>query len=247
MNKISYELILIIIFCVLLFISNFFVINFLLKNNGKYVRIVWFLFSLSVILSFTISFVSRKMGYINETGEFKGAFGDFLGYLLKAALGVTESFYFVLIVSFLIIAPQLLNYILSGINGFAARPIFVEGVYSFFVWGVVKAMVVAAGVYSTISMYAFLDGWSGFEIGKAVGGVFVSTFLLIISFLFLGIYASPMKEVSGDESKKMRRVLRKKFGYIYKFHTWMIRNSKDDKDFENMKKYKFDILNFLSK
>lgn len=219
------------IFTFFIFVLIFVLIEKTLDKNGSDVRIIWFFYFLSFCVTLVLAIAAKKYGAIDEKGKFHGAFGDFLEIALTSALGVEGSVNFAAAIVFVLVIPQVLSYLFSGVNGFGSKQIFVKEIFYGFVWWVVKTLVVASGVMCMISIFAYIDEWPKWNREKAIANIFLSTFVLAISFCFISMYRVPV--TPGDPAKikkykwirKVRIFLNKNIRIIWRMHLWLTRRS----------------------
>lgn len=215
---------------VFLFLCIFLLVEKSLKDNGSDVRVIWYFYFLSICITLVLAKVSRSSGAIDKNGEFHGEIGRVLGLLLKSALGIDGSVKFAVAIVFILVAPQIFSYIFSGINGFGKKPLFVKEIFSGFVWWVAKTLVVAAGVVFVVAFYAYFDEWKNWSRDKAIANVFLSTFVLSLSFCLIGLYRTPL---DGGEKIKIKYMLIRRFRIfsknkikiLWKTHLWLTRRS----------------------
>ena len=152
------------------------------------VRVIWYLFSLAVVLTYLVAAWAKSINAIDDGGRFHGTTGQVISFLLKAALDIESSMLLGLSILVLVFGPQIISYLLSGLTGCAASPILLGGTLSFVTWGLVKTFAVASGVILTVSLYAQFGALGDWSISKTLGSVLLSTMLIAIAFITLYVY-----------------------------------------------------------
>jgi uncharacterized membrane protein len=116
------------------------------KQPG-YIRIVWYLFSLAVVLFSIVFLWAVNVGAINQEGEYNGDTGAVLKSVIDFILDLNKDFVVLNVVLALILLPQFISYTLSGLTGHATSPSLVKEAVSFWSWGLVKSLAVVSGVF----------------------------------------------------------------------------------------------------
>lgn len=160
----------------------------LAQKHPSDVRVVWYLFALSATISALLAHWAQGYGAIDSTGNFQGTTGAALSFLLKASLDVESSTAFCLAIIAVVLIPQIVSYLLSGLSGCAQAPIFISSTVSFFAWGLVKSLTVASGVVLVVPLYAYLNKWSNATGNEALGMALLSAQLIGFAFVVLAIY-----------------------------------------------------------
>ena len=196
--------------------------NRLANRHGGDVRVVWYLFSLSVVCTLVAALWATDIGAIDAVGVFQGRWGAMINWLLKFMLDLETDLKIFAALLAIFVAPQMANYLLSGLFGCASAPIFVGKAFGFFIWSVVKSFVVASGILSTVSIYGWAHGWMEWSVKGAVSMLLLSLMLLSMSFWILHVY----RDVGGDEAAKSLapRALRVQ-RFFGRLHVWFTRKS----------------------
>lgn len=206
------------LFCVILiFLSNV----KLARRNAADVRVVWYLFSLSGSLAFVLSFWAESSGVVDKQGEFHGTFGEVLSFLLHAVTDVNAGVLICVAISFLIMAPQIFCYVLSGLSGCASAPIFMSWTLSFLVWGSVKSLSFASGVILVVPTYAYFSDWSGVTGSSVHAMSFLSVMLMAIAFWVLVLYRGLFRFPDRARNLLPKTVQKIVFGT----NDWLTRNT----------------------
>lgn len=153
------------------------VVSLIRRRHGTEVRVVWYLFSLAVVVVAGIAWHAISVGAIDEGGNFHGKYGEFIKDALNFMLDLKGGVFWATAAFVLFLLPQLLSYVLSGVSGCASAPLFISGSFDFLVWGCLKAFVTCAGINFSIGLLC-------------LGGLISSDFkmapiLLPFSFLLL--------------------------------------------------------------
>lgn len=172
-------------------LSNIFIYyagSIIRKRNESDIRVIWYFYGLTVVLSFLIGAWSVNTKAINNTGNFEGVHGNFVHTIIASALDINLSFYILVSVFSLIITPQIISYILSGAFGVAKAPRFINESMSFLVWGIVKTFIVASGITTTIPLFGLCLSWDSFSPSKALAWFLLSFVFCSFSFLLVLAY-----------------------------------------------------------
>lgn len=191
--------------------------NSLKKSHGRDIRIVWYFFSLSTVVTFLVAIWAIKEGAINTDGNFQGSYGPTLQALLSFMLDLKTDFFILGTIVSIIIIPQLITYLLSGISGSASSPLFIDSSKDIFVWGAIKSFAICAGIIFTLSIFSFAEGWM--DLNKFLESIiFVTLALLMFSFLTLLPYRDTDK-VIDDLEKLTPNFIVLRLQSIHKFCT----------------------------
>lgn len=166
----------------------------LADQNGADIRAVWYLFSLAFISTGVAIIWAGSIGAVDGQGSFQGDLGVVLNEFLKFMLDLNTDLNVFCTILATTLFPQFISYILSGFFGCASAPLFVGGSIRFFIWGVVKSFVVAAGIILNFSVYGYFNNWIDWN-GKGAAAMSSMSGLLLIQSLFIlylyhDIYAS---------------------------------------------------------
>lgn len=208
-------------FCVIGLIWFIKYTNILLsRSHSSDVRIVWYLFSLSLVVSLGVSIWALNYGALDSAGKYQGNAGMILKKLVDLVMDIEADFIVFGGIVAIVVLPQFLAYILSGLSGSATSPRFVKGSTIFFVWSIVKSLAVAAGVVVAFDLVAIWMSWA--DLKFAVSCPFFATIIIAFAFLLLAIYRDTPTVVSD-----IRRVSPKLVKSLEVCHQWMCRASKE--------------------
>lgn len=169
------------------------------KHEGD-IRIIWYFFSLTLVISHIIGFWATGNGAIDASGSFVGGAGAFIEKLITSTLNVELSLYIMAAVVALILLPQFLCYIFSGIFGVAASPIYVGESISFLIWGLIKTFIVVSGVATTILLFGYFLSWKSFNTENIIAWTLISLAFCFFSFITLLLYRE-YEEMLNDIKK----------------------------------------------
>lgn len=158
------------------------------RKHGSDIRVIWYFFALATTLSFILAHWASSYGAIDSKGTFQGASGEVLSFLLTASLDLHSSIVFCFVVVAILLVPQFISYVLSGLAGCASSPILVGSSIWIVAWGLIKSLAVASGVSLVIPLYAHLNQWSGSTDQQAFGMALLSLMLLSLAFTAVFIY-----------------------------------------------------------
>lgn len=156
--------------------------------HGSDVRIVWYFFALALTATLLIAWWASGAGAIDAAGSFRGKAGSLLLGLLKITVDVGGGLKFYGGAVALIVVPQMISWALSGLAGCAAAPILVGPALRFFMWSIVKTLVIAAGVVLGATLYGSWQNWTGLTSSRVLeltGSAFVlvaSSFVTVYLF-----------------------------------------------------------------
>lgn len=181
-----------------MFLAGILVVGFLwlMHYSGKMlrtkhdsdIRVVWYFYGLTVVISSLIGLWAVNYGAINSSGSFVGEAGAFINNLIKASVDINLSIIIILAFLSLVLLPQFICYLFSGVYGVAKSPIYISESLSFLIWGVVKTFVVVSGVTTTITLFGAVLSWKSFDINNILGWILLSMSFCLFSFLTLMMY-----------------------------------------------------------
>lgn len=178
------------------------------ERHGTDVRVVWYLFSLASIATWIVALWASGIGAIDNQGEFKGELGATVHAILKFMLDLDTDVKIFTAILAMVLLPQVASYFLSGLFGCASAPIFVGEAIRFFVWGIVKSFVVAAGILLSAALYGYFAEWSAWSIKGAASMCSMSCLLLMLSFAVLYVYRDMHASIEGPTSNRLLRLRR---------------------------------------
>ncbi len=191
----------------------------LADKNGTDVRVVWYLFSLAVVATCIAAVWASSVGAIDDKGVFQGELGAAVNALLKFMLDLDTDLKIFSAILAMVLLPQITSYGLSGLFGCASAPIFVGGAIRFFVWGIVKSFVVAAGIVLSVALYGYFNSWNGWGAKGAASMSSLSGLLLMLSFSMLYLYRDLHAAVEKPLPNRFPKIQR----MVASVHGWLTR------------------------
>ena len=179
-----------IISAVIVFISCVFIIwaatEQLKHKHGKDIRIVWYGFWLSFVVTFEISLWAVGYGAINTQGSFEGSLGQLLRTIMGHLLDLNADVAVILGIVSIITLPQFFSYVLSGLSGCASRPLYIGESWTFLIWFLVKSFAGCGGIILAVASYSMYRGWSTFTAGVAL--IDTAAMLITLALIVLHLY-----------------------------------------------------------
>ncbi len=158
------------------------------RGHRSYIQVVSYCFSFSFIVTIFVAIWANRVGAIDAQGLYHGKFGDLISYALEFTLDLNGELVIILALWSLLILPQLLSYVISGIFGCASDLIlFRQGSVVAF-WILVKSFSAASGVVAAIGPIGYLYSWNEFTPLKVSLSILVSALLIFIAFGSLFLY-----------------------------------------------------------
>lgn len=151
-------------------------------------RVISYLFSLSFVCTCIAALWASSIGALDGAGVFQGRWGSLVNRLLIFMLDLETDIKVFLAILAIFVIPQITSYLLSGLFGCAAAPIFVGRAVSFFVWSVVKSITVASGIVFTVALYGWASGWTSWSLKGAASMLWSSFMFIAVAFGFLYAY-----------------------------------------------------------
>jgi hypothetical protein len=115
------------------------------KNHVHEIYVIWLFFSFFFVLFFFLHVLAAE-SHVELEGVFgpseKATFTAVLGYLRDGEAEIKM----VLAIVGLVVLPQWMTYILSGLSGAASPPLFVSQITSLAIWSLVKFSAALAGI-----------------------------------------------------------------------------------------------------
>lgn len=197
--------------------------------RGKYassVHIIWYLFSLSVCAAFIGLRWARAVGAMDATGNPGNETGKWVVAVMNFSMDLQADFYVLSALVLLVVGPQCLSYVFSGLFGCASRPRFVSFWVSVFTWGMAKSFAITAGVLLVVDGFGSIQRWHGFDAKFAIKYACLALILLLFAF------AAMLGQASVDEipilanSRGFEPVRR----WLGRIDQWMVRHRGDELD-----------------
>jgi hypothetical protein len=126
------------------------------RDHAHHVHTLWYVFSLTLcsvsVLFFYIHENARTLASTPLNGT--TAIGQIVVILMKASMDVREELYILATLSALLILPQVLSYLISGIFGCGSPPILVSTISRIVTWSLIKFFCVLSGILAAQSIAA---------------------------------------------------------------------------------------------
>jgi hypothetical protein len=191
------------------------------EHHGDDIRIIWYFFSLTFVISYIIGLWATSNGAIDSSGSFVGEAGDFINKLLTATLDIKLSIYLILAILALILIPQFMCYLLSGIFGVASSPLYISESIKFLIWGLIKTFIIVSGVTAAILLFGSFSSWKSFELKNIFGWSLISLAFCFFSFMTLLLYRESEKMLADIKEIMPNRLL----DPLIKLHNFFTRHS----------------------
>lgn len=189
------------------------------KHQGD-LNIVWYFFSLSLTATTVLTMFAIEIGAVDKAGRSQGRTGEILAGLLKIFIDLNADVAFAIALISLVLVPQILTYLLSGLFGCAKNLFFVEGSVSLFVWFVVKSLVVTSGIGIAVATFGMVNGWPHAELMAVLTIIDICLFLMAFAFSFLSFYRDTAGWIQGMKERMPESFV----AFARQVHKFMVRN-----------------------
>jgi hypothetical protein len=189
--------------------------NRLAQKHDNDIRVIFYFFSLSLVISMIIIIWAVNSGAISNKGDFSGDIGQYLDKLLKFMLDLKTDVLSMAAIFIIITIPQAISYILSGLFGCASNPKYISASFSFLIWGVVKSLITGAGILFSLILSGFIFSWN-WQPNSLWSLFFTVSSLIGCSFLVLWMYRDS-QNTHFDNDKKSTNI-------ASTIHSWFTRN-----------------------
>jgi hypothetical protein len=192
------------------------------KRNGTDVWLLWYLFSLTVVITSLVIWIGIGLGYISDNGGFKGGDENILSKLLHLSLDLELDLKILFGLFSIVAIPQLCAYFIAGLWGCGRPTFFISEALKFLAWNFVKSVVVADGVFLTVIIAAALNGWLKPRMVELI--LLFSFVCAFMSLAFIVALSIRDSESIYDDLKKVPRItkLLEKWKPV---HVWLTRKS----------------------
>lgn len=154
---------------------------------------------------------ASSIGIIDTQGAFQGAIGVRLNSFLKFMLDLNADIAIFSSILTIILLPQFVSYGMSGLFGSASAPLFVGATIRFFIWSIVKSLLVVAGIVLAFAFYGYFSHWDGWSAKGSASMASLSGLLLMLSFSILYVYrdvhAAVETPLTTNRSLKLKKIL----------------------------------------
>lgn len=193
----------------------------LVPTRSNAVSMLWYFFSLAFVLTILIKWVASANQWIDVHGAATGEIGKFILGLSEDALNIEADLFLALGIPVIVIAPQLLCYVLSGLCKCASPPRWIWATVQMFFYGMAKSFIVAGGVLSPLAWFGYRWG----QIPTVLDLVAVETFALMLTafaFLFL-VYAGYVEDMRNIVSMSVDKWTENP-SWPVRLHRWMTKD-----------------------
>jgi len=189
------------------------------RKSRSDLRAIWYLLSLSVVVTFIFASWAIQNGALDERGSYVGNAGSVFKRFIDFSMDVTLEAQMLAVMVGVTVLPQFFSYVLSGLSGYASSPVFVGKIFCIAFWSLIKSFLVCAGCLFSIGIFSAYKGW----IFQKAGGFLVPVFFseTIICFSFYGVCVYREAQIFPEEFKKMFPKLR---SILVSIHQWFTRN-----------------------
>lgn len=190
--------------------------HLLSKRNGGDIRVVWYFFSLTALISFGLAQIAISIEAIKD-GDFVGKYGELLSTLISVMLDFEKDFWIVTGIAGIITVPQFTSYILSGLSGNAKSPILMHESLTFVVWGIIKSLVVCAAILISLGIMVLLGYFKGSgDLPKYLSGT--GLYSLLLAYCIITVYR---------EAEALTGWLVKHLPCLKALHQWFTRKERN--------------------
>ena len=205
----------------------------------------------------------------SKSAPYSETVGKLLQMWVTSSQDIDQEALILLGIFWLLIVPQVLSYLTSGVFGCASKPVFVSKITSFIAWSFIKGLVVLSGL-NAITLYAiFFMRLSprGFSYTLIEQGFILCLFQITMSFFVLMVYYKASSVLSALANSKRLELAYRVHQRLTRHREkpekdpeveitlmekyYVVRSIFDDVDavvglFADAKKYKGEIENFMS-
>jgi hypothetical protein len=162
-------------------------ILFVRRDHPDHVHTLWYIFSLTLCLvSLLFYYIFKNATSIQDT-LLSGMPGKIAVVFMNTSMDVREELYLLGALSALLILPQIMSYLISGIFGCGSPPILVSTISRIVTWSLIKFFCVLSGILAAQSIFALYG--RPYMAPKDSAIKFVEAlFMICMSFLIMTIY-----------------------------------------------------------
>jgi hypothetical protein len=155
-------------------------LNYLMaRTSPSNLRVIWYLFSLTLVITGEVGLHARYINAISAQGQFEGDYGHLLEWGLNFMSDLNTDVLVFLAILVAVVLPQLISYVINGLFGCAATPLFAGRSTTLFVWAVIKSFTVCSGIWFAIFM---MGAANMFDVPNLAGMGLFAGLLLLIAF-----------------------------------------------------------------
>lgn len=157
------------------------------RDHPDHVHTLWYVFSLTLCSVSVLFFYIYENSRAIQSTPLGGMAGTIAVTFMKASMDVREEIYILLTAGALLILPQILSYLISGIFGCGSPPILVSTVSRLVSWSLIKFFCVLSGILAAQSILSLYG--QPYLLPKDAPVKLVEALLMIcLSFLLMTIY-----------------------------------------------------------
>ena len=179
------------------------------KIKGADIRLIYYFFSLALVLTSIIIYWGRKVGSISSEGNFLGTKGQFIEKIFHIMLDIPTDIEILFFILTIILLPQFISYFLSGLTGYASSPLLVNTSFNFVFWSIIKSLSTTSGILISVliwgSFYHF-DGWS-FAFILNLTTLSISFLVLAIFFIFIYRNSKYLMKITLNKLPKKLKII----------------------------------------
>ena len=183
------------------------------KKNSREIYIIWYIFSFSFLLFFGLHIAAWAHNY--HLTQMCGSYEGMCKAIYGSLTAVEDELYLLAAVTGVILGPQLLTYVLSGIFGAAHAPKFVEQIRKFVVWSYIKFNACLSGIQAASGLSRLFSqnavAWSD----------------LILAAMWLAV-AFSYAFVEGLEKAPSSAIEKRAYQWLHRVHKFFTRNVRDE-------------------
>jgi len=171
-----------------MFLAIYLSITKLRRRYSSFVYTIWYLFSLTFCSTLLVAWWAVTTGAIDKQGKPQGTAGEVIMWLLNFMMDLKGSLIFTAGAVSLLIIPQFMAYILSGIFGCASTVTLVRYAMMCTLWFIVKSFAVASSIsfaFGPVMLWLDRDLYDYKLIAKLY---IIGISLIMLSFAFLMMY-----------------------------------------------------------
>jgi hypothetical protein len=157
------------------------------RDHPHHVHTLWYVFSLTLCSVSVLFFYIYKNALAIQGTPLSGMPGTIAVMFMNASMDVREELYILMTLAALLILPQILSYLISGIFGCGSQPVLVSTVSRIATWSLIKFFCVLSGILAAQSIFA-LYGNPYLSPKDAPIKLVEALFMNSLSFLIMAIY-----------------------------------------------------------
>jgi hypothetical protein len=160
----------------------------LAKNNGSDIRLISYLAALSCTVAYIAARVASALGAIDGSGNFIGSTGKQVQAVLHLVLDLPTDLRLVVAAVAILLLPQVISYVVSGLFGCAHKPLFVGATLRVAFWLCVKPFVTVGGVLLAVAVYGLVNHWKGLTLEESATLGWFGLTLIMLALAYVYFY-----------------------------------------------------------